>query len=142
MSLILKQAEKKAFTYTVVELFFNSHITSQLQFLFSPLSPPILSPQDPLLLLSLQKRAGLPSQGYQPNKAYQVIVRLGAFPHIKAGQGSQKRVTETASILIVRSPTGIPSYTTLTYAEDLSQTLQTPSPSLLQWILGYFSCKL
>lgn len=44
----------------------------------------------------LQKRAGF--HGYQPNMAYQLAVRLGTFPHIKAGWGNPKLRKESQNL--------------------------------------------
>jgi hypothetical protein len=81
--------------------------------------PPPPSPSTPLFLF----RKGQTSQGYQPNVAHQVSLRLGTSSHIKAGRGNQARGQGTqkqakASEIVpapsVRSPTKTPHHTTIT----------------------------
>ena len=58
--------------------------------------------------------------------AYQIVIQLGAFPHIKSGQGNpvgrkgsqeQAKESETAPTPTVRSLRITPSYTTITYMQ-------------------------
>jgi hypothetical protein len=110
-------------THTYILL---SYITSWPRFPLLPLltvSVPS-SPTDPLLLC----RKGQASQGYQPNTASQLAIRLGSSSHTKAGHGKPRRgkgskrqakQSEIAPAPTVRCPTRIPSYTPITYAEVL-----------------------
>ena len=105
--------------------FFNFnfiYFTSRLQF---PLNAPLLP--TPLFLF----RKWQDSQGYQPNMSYQVAIRLGTSPHIKAGQGNpvggkgsqeQAKESETPPLPLLGVPQEHQATQHNIYAEDLGQT--------------------
>ena len=96
-----------------------------------PSLPPLLLPSLPSFSCSLihssfflQKRAGLPR--ILTKHVYQVAVRLGTSPHIKAEHGNplggkdsqrQAKDSETVPDRTGRNPTRRPRYTTLTYRQ-------------------------
>ena len=100
-------------------------------FLFHLLWPGCLVPsQDSFVswCLVFFFRKGQASQGYQPNMAYQVIIRLGTYPRIKVGwgdpvrgKGSQKETKEldTFPAPTVRYTTGTPGYIAITFMQRM-----------------------
>lgn len=85
----------------------------------SPPSSPLLSVHPPNLPCpptppQFPLRKGQASQGYQPNKAYQGVIRLGTCPGIKAEQADR---SETVPASTVRGSTRRPYCTTRTYMQ-------------------------
>lgn len=71
-------------------------------------------------------RKGRTSQGYQPSITYEVAVKPGIFPHIKAGgdkpvggTGSQNRQESVSPSFTVRNPKEHKMYTSITYMQRI-----------------------
>lgn len=103
------------FCYIVIRRYLFSQVTAAVSSLFSPPNLPIHS--------SFSYRKEQTFERCQPNRAYQIVIRLRIFPHINVGQGNPKeqkgsqkqtKVSGTDSSPTVTSPTKR-SYTTVTY---------------------------
>ena len=122
----------------------------------SPVSPPSSPPRPPAHLcphstsLSFPFRKRQAFQEYQTNMAYQIAIRLGKPPHIKAEQGNlekrkgtqkQAKGSETVLTPTVRCPTRTLSWITITYMKrnqvrPISASLPPSSPHLILSVLN------